>query len=299
MGWLVGEEYFLGNIRGQFSIKWYFLTSTRYPNIPVSDSDWDTNFRRLYFMTRSLFSTVCYVCLLPVFLLFNTGCELSETCDPTFTVCTEPYADFDGIEDYTLNNNDVSESEDVDLSESEDADSSSVDLSEEDNAEAELNFHYVMIEDLQNPDAPGSPLTTGVDIFGIQLEKDGTLFNASRIHSCEFGDGDNSFAQGCSNALGIPVPTCESAGTEGAIADYVSLGGIGGRLIVSFGDFEEIVEGNLIRVFECGTEQNPGELDEFYTTFIGASSDALSDSWTTCLLEGSGETECAVPVLTE
>ena len=244
-------------------------------------------------MTRPLFSTLLYACLLPQILLLTTGCELSDTCDPTFTVCTEPVADFDGIEDYTLNTTE-------DISESDDVDSSTADLSEEeDSGETALSYHYVMIEDLQTSDSPSAPMTAGVDIFGIQLEKDGTLFNASRIHTCEFGDGDNSFARDCSKALGIPVPSCESPGTEGAVADYVSLGGIGGRLIVSFGDFEEIAEGDLIRVYECGLNLDPETVVEFYTTSIGSSSDASSDSWISCLPEGTGETECPVPMLGE
>lgn len=193
-----------------------------------------------------------------------TGCELEpERCSPSVDPeCVETETDT-----------------------SEDSGTPDADTSTEGQA-----YHYVFIADREDPDTSSPTHTAGVDIFGVQLNKGGSLINASEVHTCNFGSGDNAHATNCESALGTPVGNCSTSGT----ADYVALGGAGGELVVSFGALEEIETGDQITVHECGREQNSGATDEEYDAFIGVSVDPNASTWVECLRGASGEGSCTV-----
>ena len=198
-------------------------------------------------------------------LVVHTGCELEESCDPaTDDSCVVNEAD---------------------------ADTTTNDTSSNDTTDPGQSYHYLLIEDRENPDSSSPTHTAGVDIFGVQLtHTGGSPINASEVHACNFGSGDNAHATNCESALGTPVGQCSTSGT----ADYVALGGQGGNLIVSFGALEEIVAGDEITVHECGRDQNPNATDEEYDAFYGVSTDPNASTWVECLRGASGEGSCTV-----
>ena len=196
-----------------------------------------------------------------------TGCELQESCDPA----TDPdcvVADTGGDT------------------------GGNTDMGTTDTGQGQ-SYHYVLIEDREPAGSSSQTHTAGADIFGVQLMKNGQTYNASDVHACNFGGGDNAHATDCTQALGVPVGDCSTTRT----ADYVALGGQGGQLIVSFGTLEEIVTGNEIKVYECGAEHNPGALEEHYDAFVGVATDPNASTWQECIRQGTGETTCTVPSL--
>ena len=192
------------------------------------------------------------------------GCELSESCDPA-----------------TDDNCEVADTGTTDTGGNEDTGSTQT-------------YHYVMVEDLEDPGTSSPTHTAGVDIFGVQLIEGGRTHNASQVHEVRFGTGDNSNATDANQVLGVPDDDCDpSADTP----SYVSLGGDGGYLIVSFGSLEEIVEGDDIVVHECGRAQNPGATDEHYDFFVGVATGASDPNWVTVCTRSTGVQTCRVPSL--
>ena len=197
-----------------------------------------------------------------------TGCELQESCDPA----TDPDCVVaDAASDTTTGG----------------------DMGTSDTTTEGQSYHYVLIEDREPAGSSSQTHTAGADIFGVQLVKNGTTFNASDYHVCNFGGGDNAHATDCTQALGTPVGDCSTSRT----ADYVALGGEGGQLIVSFGQLEEILSGNEIKVYECGAEHNPGALEEHYDAYVGVSTSPSASTWVECVRGGTGESTCTVGTL--
>ena len=157
-------------------------------------------------------------------------------------------------------------------------------------------YRYIMVVDRETE--PGAGMTGGVDIVAVELIAGGTSYFADQLHDCRFGDMDNSGANDCNNALGAPaggIGECQGAGPEDA--DYVSLGGQPGSLVVSVDGERTLQTGDEIQVYECGREQNPGALDENYDVLIGVSTDPDDPDWIQCIAAGTGITSCVVPTL--
>jgi hypothetical protein len=201
------------------------------------------------------------------------GCELQEACDPEVTDCETPEGDTGG-----------------------EADAGEPDAGPQPEYQT---YHYVLIDDLEDPGTSSRTHTSGVDIFGVQLVAGGSTTNASQIHDCNFGTGDNGNARDCNQALGAPVGDCDSTTSNNPDfdADYVALGGLGGYLIVSFGSLEEIEEGDEIIVHECGQAQNSGATEEFYDYSVGVATDASDPNWLRICSRASGVSTCRVPSL--
>ncbi|MBN1946549.1 MAG: hypothetical protein JW797_12820 [Bradymonadales bacterium] len=155
-------------------------------------------------------------------------------------------------------------------------------------------YHYVLIQDMEDPEVSEDTRTAGVDIYGVQLVKMGVTYNATQVHACAFGDGDNSRARDCNQVLGPPEGVCSATTSN---PDYVSLGGLGGHIIVSFGSREEINTANEVRVYECGAAQNPTATAEYYDYFVGVSTDPQDANWVECVHGATGGSSCTVPVL--
>ena len=197
-----------------------------------------------------------------------TGCEMTETCDPN----TDP--------DCVV----------------EDAGNTTTDTGTQvDQGQQGQSYHYVLIEDRTTDERPDQ--TGGADIAGVELVKSGSSFFASQVHWCEFGNFDNSDAEDCNQALGAPASGQGECNPSASVPDFVSLGGVGGQLIVSFGNLEEIVEGARIFVYECGRQQNPSAVDEPFDMRVGVATQPSDPNWLPCISNGTGIVDCTVPAL--
>ena len=74
----------------------------------------------------------------------------------------------------------------------------------------EATYHYVLIEDLEDPETSSPTHTAGVDVFGVQLSSGGETSDASQVHACNFGDGDNTREKGRED-----VPCLQQAAVSG------------------------------------------------------------------------------------
>lgn len=206
-------------------------------------------------------------------MAFGTiGCELEESCDPA----TDP---------------------ECEVSDAGDTGGGGQDTNEDTGGGQFQTYNYVLIVDEEDPDLSSPTSTAGVDIYGVQLVRSagGATFNASQVHACNFGSGDNDRATDCNQALGAPDSTCSPSSNS---PTYVSLGGNdGGELIVSFGNLEEIVQGDQVIVYECGTAENPGATQEDYDFFVGVSTDPNASTWIECANDVTGTSTCTVPSL--
>lgn len=160
-----------------------------------------------------------------------------------------------------------------------------------------LIFYYVLVRDLEDSE-PSDYGTNGVEIDGIALIHDGTVNYADQVEAIGFGSGETNYTDQ-NQVLGVP-----EGGTDGICetgdAHFVSLGGSGGTggyVIVSFftdgGDAQEIVDGDLVRVFECG------DTVENYDAFIGVGTSISDPNWHSCGDMMSGVAECTVSGLPE
>ena len=136
-------------------------------------------------------------------------------------------------------------------------------------------YSYALIRDRSEAD-PG--ITAGVDIEGIELATpSGGTFYATLVYECAYGPGREDEDESCSSVTGTPG------------AEYVSLGGDGGTLVVAFGG-EAIVTGSTITVYEGGPESG-----EAYDIDVGTSTSSRSGSWVTCAAGVSGTATCEAP----
>jgi hypothetical protein len=212
--------------------------------------------------------------LLAVFCVAMAGaylsaCQLSESCDPN----TDPNCVVDGGTDAGAD--------------------TTVDTSTDEGGGFQT-YHYVLIQDLENPNTSSPTHTAGVDIDAVGLTKNGAAeIYAAQVHECNFGPGDNAHATNCNLALGAPQNGCSPTGTP----DYVSLGGDGGYIIVSFTNLAEIDTGNTLRVYECGSQQNPGATAEHFDASVGVATTLNDPHWVACITNGTGIAECTVPNL--
>ncbi len=153
-------------------------------------------------------------------------------------------------------------------------------------------YRFVMIRDTVPPAGFTGTQTEGVDIYGVQLFH--TLLanptDAQQVHDCQFGSGDNSAATDCEYVVATHESAC--SGDEGA-ADYVSLGGEGGYVIVSFGG-EVMSTDDIIRVYECETGTNGDNIEETYEVWTGVSTDPEDPSWLLCGDKMTGTEDCDV-----
>ena len=164
-------------------------------------------------------------------------------------------------------------------------------------SDGSLPYLYVEILDRAGEEEAASH-TAGVDIVGVELVRAGIGTFADVVHHCSFGAEDNSAATNCTRALQRPVDgqgTCAATPAPDK-ADYVSLGGVGGTLVVSF-DTLRLRQGDALRVYECGREHRPGAPEELYDVRIGVSPDPDDPSWVPCITGGTGIIECTVPKL--
>ncbi len=155
-----------------------------------------------------------------------------------------------------------------------------------------LPYLYIMVVDLENSSTASATHTAGVDIDGIGLTVSGLPYFADNVESVVFGVGDNAGAQDGTQVLSVPENSCDAGAPT-----FVSLGGDGGTLIVSFGEKTALNEGDVVTVYECGPQQTPGAIEEHYAIFVGVSPDPSADTWTTCTPDATGITSCTIPAL--
>ncbi|MEO1272910.1 MAG: hypothetical protein AAFX99_32885 [Myxococcota bacterium] len=131
------------------------------------------------------------------------------------------------------------------------------DLTGED--DVDVMYGFVLIEDL-GPSDPGGD-APGADIDAVSVTVDGFESFANSIEDFSLGRTNFDFTQ----ALGAPDSGC-------AADNFVSLGGQGGYLIVSFGAV--FGAGERITVYELGPTMcpnQPGWVDDAYAVSISAS----------------------------
>lgn len=186
------------------------------------------------------------------------ACELNESCDPTLDPGCIPV----------------------------DPDAGDATLDGADGAGELMTYHYALILD-QEP-----PTTGGVDLDAVSLiQKGGRTHYASDFHECIFGPGIENVetTRDCNQALGPPNNAAGECTADDTF--YVNLGGLGGSIVVSFGDLEEIQEGDVIRVYECGRR------DDYYSVRVGVGTSVSDPNFIECVSRASGVSECTVPAL--
>ena len=154
-------------------------------------------------------------------------------------------------------------------------------------ADAGRPYFYVLVED-QSTDPTGP--TAGADIFGLSLVRGAAETFVTQVHEVEFGLGDTSAAMDVNVALGVPGDP--STACDPAAPGFVSLGGEGGALVVSFGTLEEVRSGDVIRVYACDRA-----VAEPYDVLVGTSTTVSSPEWFVCGTGLTGRADCTVPVL--
>lgn len=155
------------------------------------------------------------------------------------------------------------------------------------------SYRYVMVLDREDPSTSSASSTAGADIDAVAVAKtDGSIQYATRVEVCTFGGGDNSGATDCSQALDVPESGCSPDAP-----DFVSLGGDGGTLVVGFASGVAMENGDVLIVYECGGDQNPGATDEDFDAYIGVSADTADANWVRCMADASGIAQCAIPNL--
>lgn len=190
-----------------------------------------------------------------------SACEMSETCDPTVTVCETPDADAGG--DTTP-----------------------------DQGTSFQSYNYVLVEDRDNNASGDRP---GADIDAIELDKVGTgsVF-LSQIHDSDFGGEQPSGANAdFNNALGDPEEQC--IGEDPADWDtntFVSLGGNGGFFVGSFNGLAEIEMGDDLIIHACSGPQS-----ETWEVSVGVGTTAGDPNWFQVLDAGVSTVSVTIPNL--
>ena len=132
-----------------------------------------------------------------------------------------------------------------------------------DNNDAPLVYAAVLIEDFSLPE-PGDE-APGVDIDAICIDRDGEELCAENAEDFDILGNDNNFTD-VRLALGPPDSGCEAE-------NFVSLGGMGGYIVVSFGEMS-IESGDEIVVFELGPSLCPEQsewVDDEYDVSLSVS----------------------------
>lgn len=198
-------------------------------------------------------------------LVLTTGCELSESCDPA----TDPNCEV--------------------------ADAGTDGTTTPDGSSQYQSYYYVLVRDLEDSE-PNSYGTNGSEIDGIALFHGGSANYADYVNAIGFGTGETDYTDQ-NQVLGAPE------GGDDRICDtdnphFVSLGGTGGTggyVIVSFftsvGDLQEIVNGDTVRIYECG------DTVEEYNAFVGVGTSVSDPNWHPCGGRMSGIGECTVSSL--
>jgi len=154
-------------------------------------------------------------------------------------------------------------------------------------------FIYVRIVDAGEPGAASASGTAGADIDGLQLSQDGRILYATAVQSMQQGSGEVSEAASVSDAVfGAPQNDCSPQAPT-----FLSLGGEGGEVVVSFGSLQPLSEGDLLTVFECGKDQQATSTDDLYDVWVGTEADPNSGTWSRCVTAGTGIESCLVPPL--
>ncbi len=231
------------------------------------------------------------------------GCEPAVECDSSDPDCTAGTSnnnhngsDNDDGSDNDNASHDDSENDNENESDTDrengQEDENTNENGDDDDGPAFAPYRYVMIVDQEDPGTSSASSTAGADIDAVELVSGGSVSDATQIENCWFGDGDNSAATNCSDALGAPDNGCSPDAP-----DFVSLGGSGGILVVSFGPDTEIFAGDVIIIYECGRDQNPGATDEHYDVWVGVSSGLDEPDYVQCMADGTGIAQCTVPTL--
>ncbi len=197
-------------------------------------------------------------------LVLTTGCELSESCDPA-----------------TDDNCEVSDAGDT--------------ASVPDTSSGFQSYYYVLVRDLEDSE-PNSYGTNGSEIDGIALLHGGSANYADRVEAFGTGTGETNFTDQ-NQVLGAPeggdAGVCETS--QGHFVSLGGTGGVGGYVIVSFttsvGDLQEIVNGDTVRVYECG------DTIENYNAFVGVGTSVSDPNWHPCGGTMTGVAECTVSSL--
>ncbi len=161
--------------------------------------------------------------------------------------------------------------------------SDGVDASTDDVTEGQ-SYHYVLIEDLENPPSAGG--RAGADMDGVELINGSGSCYASTVHESGFGAGDDGDAQDTNQALGAPEGTCDAAP-----ATWVSLGGDGGYLVVSFTGLAEIRTGDTLRIHSCDA------VGGTYDAMVGVSNTPSDPNWVQVITDATGTASATVPTL--
>lgn len=91
--------------------------------------------------------------------------------------------------------------------------------------------------------------------------------------------------------MAIGPPNNEQGQCTADDSYYVSLGGLGGSLVVSFANLEAIEPGDMIKVYECGDG-----VEDAYQIHVGVGTSVNDPQWIVCGQYGS-VAECTVPEL--
>jgi hypothetical protein len=143
-------------------------------------------------------------------------------------------------------------------------------------------YTYVLVVDNEVPAGPAG--YEGADIDAIQLVTATGTFDAAQVVEVTFGVGDNINAADASSVLGAPGSCSDDSPL------YVSLGGEGGYLIVSFTGLQEVHAGDTIRVSECGTASD-------YSVYVGVATSQSDPNWFALVTNASSDTDALVPTL--
>lgn len=183
------------------------------------------------------------VCSVAVFgVLGLSACEMSETCDPTVTVCENP--DVDG------------------------------EAGGDTGGEGPQAYHYVLVEDRDNNASGDRP---GADIDAIELDKvGGPTVYLSQIHDSDFGGETPSGPNAdFNNAIGSPEEQCIGLDPDNWDTDtFVSLGGNGGFFVGSFTNLAEIEEGDDMIIHACN-----GPASETWEVSVGVGTSITDGNW--------------------
>ena len=145
-------------------------------------------------------------------------------------------------------------------------------------------YTYVLIEDLESVD------TVGVDLDAVALIHNGSTYYADEWHEYIQGPGiETSNHTDCGQALG--PPDNEMGECTAADSFFVNLGGLGGSVVVSFDARRELVQGDTIRVYDCGL------VSDVYRVSVGVGSSVTDPNWVLCANDASGLAECTIPAL--
>jgi hypothetical protein len=157
----------------------------------------------------------------------------------------------------------------------------------------DIVYRFLLIEDLTQGVTGPYP---GVDLDAVTLTKaEGGDFYVTGVDDAELADGATNEANNLSAIMGAPDDNCEANSER-----FVSLGGEGGYIVVSFGtDIEDVhfEEGDTLTIHEIGGTACDGQYDDDpYRASIQVSVMDAQGMFVE-LGEGDGEATLSVPAL--